>query len=107
MTKVVCIEPDGHRVELDIKDGWSVMQGAVTQGVQGVVAECGGSLSCATCHCYVDEAWYPRLAPPSDSEQVMLENVAAERLPTSRLSCQIEVQPGLDGLTIRYPDRQI
>lgn len=106
MTKVVCIEPDGNRVELDIKDGWSVMQGAMTQGVQGIEAECGGSCSCATCHCYVDEAWYARLDPPSDNEQVMLDNVAAEQRATSRLSCQIQVKPELDGLTLSFPERQ-
>ena len=106
MTRVVCIEPDGNRVEIDVADNWSLMQGAMSQGVQGIEAECGGACSCATCHCYVDEAWVDRLAPPSDSEQVMLLNVAAERRDNSRLSCQIQIKPELAGLTVRFPDRQ-
>jgi 2Fe-2S ferredoxin len=107
MTRIVYIEPGGQRVELDVTDGWSVMQGAMTQGVDGVVAECGGSCACATCHCYVDEVWLARLPPPAENEQVMLGNVVAERRPNSRLSCQLQVRPELDGLTVAFPDRQV
>lgn len=106
MTRVVCIEPDGRRVELDVHDSWSLMQGAMSQGVQGIEAECGGACSCATCHCYVDAAWMERLPPPSDSEQVMLQNVAAERRDNSRLACQIQIRPELAGLTVAFPERQ-
>lgn len=106
MARVVCIEPDGNRVEIDVPDGWSLMQGAMSQGIEGIEAECGGACSCATCHCYVDKAWVDRLPFASDSEQVMLLNVAAERRDNSRLSCQITVTPELDGLTVTLPDRQ-
>jgi ferredoxin, 2Fe-2S len=106
MSRVVYVEPDGNRVELDVSDGLSVMQGAMTHGVTGVEAQCGGMCACATCHCYVDQAWAARLPPPSADEQVMLANVAAERRPTSRLSCQIQVRAELDGLTVAFPDRQ-
>ena len=106
MTRVTCIEPDGATVSVEIRDGWSLMQGAKSQGVQGIEAECGGACSCATCHCYVDPAWIARLPPPSEAESLMLTNVAAEQRPTSRLSCQIRIEPGLDGLVVAFPDRQ-
>jgi 2Fe-2S ferredoxin len=106
MTRVTCIEPDGATVSVEIRDGWSLMQGAKSQGVQGIEAECGGACSCATCHCYVDPAWIARVPPPSEAESLMLTNVAAEQRPTSRLSCQIRIEPGLDGLVVAFPDRQ-
>lgn len=106
MTRVTCIEPDGGTVSVDIRDGWSLMQGAVSQGVQGIEAQCGGACSCATCHCYVDPAWIAQLPPPAEAEAVMLTNVAAERRPGSRLSCQIRIEPGLEGLVVAFPDRQ-
>jgi 2Fe-2S ferredoxin len=106
MTRITCIEPDGQRVEIQITDGWSLMQGAVAQGVRGIEAECGGACSCATCHCYVDPAWAARLPPPAEGELQMLDNVAAERRPGSRLSCQITISPGLEGLVVAFPERQ-
>ena len=106
MTRVTCIEPDGNSVSVDIRDGWSLMQGAKSQGVEGIEAQCGGACSCATCHCYVDPAWYARLPAPGEAESLMLTNVAAEQRPTSRLSCQIRIEPGLDGLVVAFPERQ-
>jgi 2Fe-2S ferredoxin len=106
MTHVTYIEPDGQRVVLDVEDGSSVMQAAMLDGVEGVEAQCGGACSCATCHCYVEDGWEQKLPPPMSDEEVMLLNVAAERRPNSRLSCQIKVTPALEGLVVRYPDRQ-
>jgi ferredoxin, 2Fe-2S len=106
MTHVTCIEPDGESVSVDIRDGWSLMQGAKSQGVQGIEAQCGGACSCATCHCYVDPAWIAKLPPPGAAESLMLTNVAAERRATSRLSCQIRIEPGLEGLVVAFPDHQ-
>jgi len=82
------------------------MQGATANGVDGIVAECGGSCACATCHCYVEERRLADLPPPSEAECGMLENVAAERRPNSRLSCQIKADAALEGLVISLPDRQ-
>lgn len=90
---------------LELESGQSVMRAAVDAGVDGVEAQCGGQLSCATCHCYVLEG-FERLAPPSEAEALMLENVAAQRRVNSRLSCQLKVTPDLDGLTVQFPDRQ-
>ena len=106
MADVTYIEPDGTRRTLTLAAGSSVMRGAVDAGIEGIEAQCGGNCACATCHCYVQEPWLDKLPPPSDDEALMLTNVAAERRPNSRLSCQLIVEPGLDGLTVRFPDRQ-
>ncbi|MDQ2801504.1 MAG: 2Fe-2S iron-sulfur cluster-binding protein, partial [Pseudomonadota bacterium] len=72
--------------------------------VPGILAECGGVMSCATCHVYVDPAWLDRLPPPSTDEDDMLDNTAAERRANSRLSCQIKMAPELDGLRVQVPE---
>jgi len=105
--RVICTDAAGHSTTLEISPGWSVMQSAVNRGLAGIDGICGGMLACATCHCYVDADWIARLPPPSADELQMLENVAAERLPGSRLSCQIFVDESLDGLAIQIPDRQV
>ena len=106
MTTITYIEPAGQRVDVDVPDGWSLMQAAITNGVDGIVGECGGSCACATCHCYVDPLRLHELPPPSEAEQAMLDNVAAERRPNSRLSCQIKASPALEGLVVTLPESQ-
>jgi 2Fe-2S ferredoxin len=91
---------------VDVPDGWSLMQGATTNGVDGIVGECGGSCACATCHCYVDLARLQDLLPPSDNELGMLDNVVAERRPNSRLACQIKASAALQGLVVTLPESQ-
>lgn len=98
---------DGSVRTLEARDGMSVMEAAVHGNVRGIDAECGGSCACATCHVYVDEADVDRLDPPDEMEVEMLEAVAAERRPTSRLSCQITMRAALDGLTVRVPEFQV
>ena len=82
------------------------MRGAIDHNLQGIDAECGGCLSCATCHVYVDEDFFRLLAPASADELELLTGVAAERRPQSRLSCQIPMTAALDGLTVHMPERQ-
>ena len=106
MPKVTYIEPNGNPVELDVQEGWSVMQGAMSNGVAGIEAECGGSCACATCHCYVEGDVAARLPPAAEGELAMLDHVVAEHRPNSRLCCQIKVTPETDGLVVRFPDRQ-
>lgn len=106
MAHITYIEPSGQAVTVAVTDGWSLMQGAMANGVDGIVAECGGSCACATCHCYVDEARLADLPAPSANELGMLEHVAAERRPNSRLSCQIKSSADLEGLVLTLPDRQ-
>src|SRR6202046_3179993 len=86
--------------------GDSVMEGAVKNGVDGIVAECGGACQCATCHVYVDEAWLGLLKPIQEDEDEMLNTTASERRPNSRLGCQIPVTKELEGLIVRTPKTQ-
>ena len=105
MPQVTYISHDGNAIEVDVPAGTSVMQGAVDNMIDGIVAECGGSCSCATCHCYVDEAWLGKLPAASGMEKDMLECVLEPR-PNSRLSCQLEMTEALDGLVVRLPESQ-
>jgi 2Fe-2S ferredoxin len=106
MPKVTFIEPGGRAVTLELKSGQTLMRAAMDAGLEGIEAQCGGNCSCATCHCYVQAPWLDKLRAPSDDERLMLLNVAAERLPSSRLSCQLRAEATLDGLTVQFPDRQ-
>ena len=106
MAKITYVEFDGKEHVLEVAPGLSVMQGAVANCVRGIIAECGGACSCATCHAYVDEAWVGRLGKKTDFEEAMLDAVC-ELQPNSRLSCQITVSPELDGLTVRMPEKQV
>lgn len=87
-------------------DGRSLMKAAVDAGIDGIAADCGGTLTCATCHVFVTEPWVDRLDPPSGDEDAMLDYTAVERRSCSRLSCQIRLTPALDGLTVELPERQ-
>jgi ferredoxin, 2Fe-2S len=87
----------------DAKIGQSLMQGATRAGIEGIAADCGGSL---TCHVYVDNAWLDKLPAPNTDELSMLELTASERLPNSRLSCQLIATEALDGLRITVPTTQ-
>lgn len=88
------------------KAGHSLMRSAVRAGVEGIAADCGGTLSCATCHVIVTPEWAARLPPPQADEVAMLEMTAQPAEPGSRLSCQITLQPALDGLVVRLPATQ-
>ena len=107
MTAITFIHPDGRSQSLEASAGDSVMQLAVSRGIDEIVAECGGNAMCATCHVYVDDAWLTRLPPMADEEDALLDGTAAERRANSRLSCQIRLAAELDGLVLRLPERQI
>jgi 2Fe-2S ferredoxin len=100
------VAADGRIHDLAGKVGLSLMRAAVDAGIDGIKADCGGVMTCATCHVYVDEAWADRLPLPSFDENAMLDMTAAERRPNSRLSCQIVLDPELAGLTAHLPDTQ-
>ena len=105
MPKITFIEHDGtvHTVEAEI--GSTVMETALRNNVSSIVAECGGSCTCATCLVHVDEAWSKIVGPPAADEEDMLDS-AFEVKPTSRLCCQIKVTELLDGLIVRTPAYQ-
>ena len=97
---------DGSVHTLQARAGRSLMQEAVHAGVEAIAADCGGSLTCATCHVMLDDEWASRLPAASADERAMLEMTAAPREPGSRLSCQITLNPTLDGLRARLPASQ-
>jgi 2Fe-2S ferredoxin len=101
--KATWILPDGRSITADVPMGRNLMEAAVAANVPGVVGECGGSLSCATCHVHVAEDWATATGTPGDFEEAMLDVSDAPRGPTSRLSCQIVMAPGLDGIVLRVP----
>lgn len=107
MPIVIFESPDHTRREVAADNGKSVMAAAVSNGIDGIEAECGGTCSCATCHVYVDEQFLALLNAPESQELEMLDFVAAERKPNSRLCCQIVVDPKLDGLVVQLPETQI
>jgi 2Fe-2S ferredoxin len=95
---------DVHKVSVPVGD--SVMEGAIKNGIDGIVAECGGACQCATCHVYVDEAFLGLLNPIQEDEDEMLNTTASERRANSRLGCQIPLTKALDGLIVRTPETQ-
>ena len=106
MPKVTYIDNGGKATALDIEVGTSVMQAAVFNGVDGIVAECGGSCMCATCHVYVREDQLAQTPAMQTDEDAMLEGTASPRQPNSRLSCQLVVSEQMDGLVVRLPETQ-
>ncbi len=105
MPKVTLIEFNGTSHTLEAGAGQSVMQVAMSNRVPGIIADCGGSCSCATCHVYVDPEWQGRIPGPSDTEKEMIDCALHVR-DNSRLSCQIVVSDAVDGLVVRIPESQ-
>jgi 2Fe-2S ferredoxin len=93
-------------IPVQCKTGQSLMQAAVAANVDGIEADCGGLMTCATCHVYVREPHASQLPAPSEDELGMLEFTAAPRKSNSRLSCQIALTEELDGLTVDLPASQ-
>jgi ferredoxin, 2Fe-2S len=102
MPKIKYVEDSGVVHEVDVPEGWSVMEGAVKHAVPGIDADCGGNCACGTCHVYVDPAWQDRIPGRHENEWAILEFADALK-ENSRLSCQIKVTSGLDGLIVRLP----
>lgn len=106
MPTVVFTDPQGVEHRVDAPLGRSLMQVAIDHNVPGILGDCGGACSCATCHGYVDLAFADRLPARSETEVFMLEGVPDLR-DNSRLCCQIRMQPELEGLRIQLPDEQV
>lgn len=105
MAKIVYIEHNGTRHEVEVASGMSVMEGAVQNMVPGIDADCGGACACATCHVFVDPGWTASTGTPIEMETSMLD-FAEEVKPNSRLSCQIRISDALDGLVVYLPRSQ-
>jgi 2Fe-2S ferredoxin len=106
MLTIHLVAADATQTTLRAKPGQSLMQAAVAQNVAGIEADCGGLMTCGTCHVYVREPFASRLPLPLQDEDAMLAFTAAPRRPNSRLSCQIALDASLDGLTVDLPDSQ-
>ena len=102
--KAMWVMPDGTEVTAEVEEGLNLMRAAVENNVDSVIGECGGNLSCATCHVVVDEAWVGKTGEVDDFEDAMLDVAEAERQPNSRLSCQIEMSGALDGIRLIVPE---
>lgn len=107
MTQITFVHPDGTRTEVTAVSGRSIMETANAHDIPGIVAECGGSMACATCHVFLDEITAGTAGPPAELEDDMLDFAAVPRGPTSRLSCQITVTDALDGAVITIPETQV
>ena len=105
MAKITYIEFNGAEHVVDVAPGMSVMQGAVKNGIRGILAECGGCCACGTCRVYVEEAWRQKTGVASEIEEATLD-IREDPLPGKRLSCQIKVTDELDGLVVRMPESQ-
>ena len=106
MAKIKYIEHNGNEHTVDVQNGLTVMEGAVQNDIPGIDADCGGGMSCATCHVYVKEDWYDKLPKKELGEDDMLDQ-AYEPKSNSRLSCQIIVSDELDGLCVNMPEKQV
>lgn len=105
MVRIVYVEHDGTRREVDAEPGMSLMEAAVKNGVASIEGECGGALACATCHVHVPEAWQRLTGERSEDEIEMLE-FAVDPDERSRLGCQIRITEEMDGLTVFTPVSQ-
>jgi len=106
MITIHLIAADQSTRALRCAPGQSLMKAAVDAGVDQIAADCGGTLTCATCHVYVDAAWADRLPAPVADETDMMDFAAAPVKANSRLSCQIALTPELDGLVVHLPATQ-
>ena len=105
MTKITYITSDSKTHSIEVQNGLTVMEGAVQNDIPGIDADCGGGMSCATCHVYVNEEWLDKLPEKEDGEEDMLD-MAFEPKKNSRLSCQIIVNENLEGLVVTTPKQQ-
>ena len=99
-------EHNGNSHTVNVENGLSVMEGAVQNNIPGIDGDCGGGMSCATCHVYVKDEWFNKLDNKLDSEEDMLDQ-AYEPKANSRLSCQITVSDELNGLVVHLPEKQV
>lgn len=105
MVNVTFVQPDGQRRQIAAEPGETLMANAKAKDIDGIEAECGGSMVCGTCHVYLEPQVFEQLGPPPPMEAEMLQYVIAPQA-TSRLSCQIAVGPDMDGMEVGLPPSQ-
>ncbi len=99
MPQIIVTDRAGTAAEVPAKVGHSVMEIIRDGGFDELLALCGGSCSCATCHVHVDPEWFDRVGPANRDEDDLLDS-SDQRVATSRLSCQIDFTAALDGLKV-------
>ncbi len=107
MPRIIYVEYNGTRHEVEVPKGLTVMEGARDNGIPGIEADCGGACSCSTCHVYVAEDWVEKLPPKDPMEEDMLDFAYEPDPVRSRLTCQIKVTDEMDGLVVHMPEKQI
>jgi ferredoxin, 2Fe-2S len=105
MAKITFIQHNDSEQTVEGQNGMSVMETAVKNLVPGIDADCGGACACATCHVYVEPEWIDKTGRRAQMEEDMLD-FAFDVRDSSRLSCQIKISDGLDGLRVRVPEKQ-
>jgi 2Fe-2S ferredoxin len=105
MPKITIITPDEEKHEVEVENGYSVMEAAINNNIDGIVAECGGACACATCHSYIDESWIDKMPAMDDMEDSMLD-AAYDRRDNSRLTCQLEMKDEWDGLIVHVAENE-
>jgi 2Fe-2S ferredoxin len=105
MPKITYIEHSGKSHTVEVAKELTVMEGAIQNNIPGIDADCGGACACATCHVYVDLAWFKKLPKMEDAEEDMLD-MAFEPNKQSRLGCQITITDELNGLVVKMPSKQ-
>ena len=100
MPKINIVTRDGTEATVEARVGWTVMENIRDNGFDELLALCGGCCSCATCHVHVDPEWTDAVGPAKPDESDLLDT-SDHRVATSRLSCQIEFRPELDGLRVQ------
>jgi 2Fe-2S ferredoxin len=105
VVSITFVQQDGRRQQIAAEPGETLMANAKAKGIDGIEAECGGSMVCGTCHVYLEPRVFELLGPPPPMEADMLEYVIAPQA-TSRLSCQIRVGSDMDGMEVGLPPSQ-
>lgn len=107
MPTITFTQPSGEATVLTVDEGTSLMRAAVTNGIEGIVGECGGQAMCATCHVFVRPEFAAQLPEISDDEEEMLDCTTAERTESSRLGCQIKMSSTLSNIVVDVPSDQV
>ncbi|MBE1281716.1 MAG: 2Fe-2S iron-sulfur cluster binding domain-containing protein [Rhodobacteraceae bacterium] len=107
MAQITYVEHDGTKHTVEVASGLTVMEGARDNSLPGIEADCGGACACSTCHVYVDAAWLGKLPGMDEMEKDMLDFAWEPDPERSRLTCQIKVTDGMDGLVVHLPEKQI
>ena len=105
MTKIIFITANGEKHEVEAENGATIMEVALQNNIPGIIGECGGACTCATCHVYIDKDWQEKAGEPTVCEEDMLD-FASDVRDESRLSCQIKVSDAIDGIIVHVPERQ-